>query len=187
MSRAGRIVAASVLVLISVFAVDAGRYLVFRSHAFAGKIDGTGFYAQDRSNGRMLRYLTDAPSGIVLEKIHEDFPNDTGIYGSFAQKPNLVGLPYALGVCKKELPELPALVAKIDSFYAGTFLDAARFLTDHDVATSSGPSAKARTLTPGRASCRRSIRLPLDGVFHHAKDAYRPLDPPLTAALRRRR
>jgi uncharacterized protein (DUF1015 family) len=31
------------------------------------------------------------------------------------------------------LPELPALVAKIDSFYAGTFLDAARFLTDHDV------------------------------------------------------
>jgi hypothetical protein len=36
-------------------------------------------------------------------------------------------------VWKKELPELPALVAKIDSFYAGTFLDAARFLTDHDV------------------------------------------------------
>jgi hypothetical protein len=133
MSRVGRIVAASVLVLVSVFAVDAGRYLVFRSHAFAGKIDGTSFYAQDRSNGRMLRYLTDAPPGIVLEKIHEDFPNDTGIYGSFAQKPNLVGLPYALGVWKKELPELPALVAKIDSFYAGTFLDAARFLTDHDV------------------------------------------------------
>ena len=93
MSRVGRIAAASVLVLISVFAVDAGRYLVFRSHAFAGKIDGTSFYAQDRSNGRMLHYLTDAPPGIVLEKIHEDFPSDTGIYGSFAQKPNLVGLP----------------------------------------------------------------------------------------------
>jgi hypothetical protein len=59
--RVGRIVAASVLVLISVFAVDAGRYLVFRSHAFAGKIDGTSFYAQDRGNGRMLRTLTDAP------------------------------------------------------------------------------------------------------------------------------
>ena len=77
--------AASVLTLTSVFAVDAGRYLVFRSHVFAGKIDGTSFYAQDRSNGRMLRYLTDAPAGIVLEKIHEDFPSDTGIYGSFAE------------------------------------------------------------------------------------------------------
>jgi hypothetical protein len=131
--RAGRIVAASVLVLISVFAVDAGRYLVFHTHAYAGKIDGTGFYAQDRGNGRMLRYLTDAPPGIVLEKIYDEFPRDTGIYGSFAQKPNLVGLPYVLEIWKKDLPELPALVAKIESFYAGTLLDAARFLTDHDV------------------------------------------------------
>jgi hypothetical protein len=131
--RVGRIVAASVLVFISVFAVDAGRYLVFRSHAFAGEIDGTGFYAQDRANGRMLRTLTDAPPGIVLEKIYDAFPRDTGIYGSFAQKPNLVGLPYVLEVWKKDLPELPPLVAKIESFYAGTLLDAARFLTDHDV------------------------------------------------------
>jgi hypothetical protein len=127
----GRIVAASVLVLVSVFAVDAGRYLVFRSHAFAGKIDGTSFYAQDRSNGRMLRTLTDAPPGIVLEKICDEFPRDTGIYGSFAQKP--VGLSYALEVWKKDLPELPGLVAKIESFFARTLLDAARFLTDHDV------------------------------------------------------
>jgi hypothetical protein len=132
-SRVGRIVAASVLVLISVFAIDAGRYLVFRSHAFAGEIDGKGFYAQDRGNGRMLSYLTDAPPGIVLENIYDEFPRDTGIYGSFAQKPNLVGLPYVLEVWKKDLPELPPLVAKIESFYAGTLLDAARFLTDHDV------------------------------------------------------
>jgi hypothetical protein len=125
----GRIVAASVLVLVSVFAVDAGRYLA--SHAFAGKIDGTSFYAQDRSNGRMLRTLTDAPPGIVLEKIYDEFPRDTGIYGSFAQKP--VGLSYALEVWKKDLPELPGLVAKIESFFARTLLDAARFLTDHDV------------------------------------------------------
>lgn len=132
-SRVGRIVTACVLVLISVFAIDAGRYLVFRSHAFAGEIDGTGFYAQDRGNGRMLSYLTDAPPGIVLESIYDEFPRDTGIYGSFAQKPNLVGLPYVLEVWKKDLPELPPLVAKIESFYAGTLLDAARFLSDHDV------------------------------------------------------
>ena len=81
----------------------------------------------------MLRYLTDAPPGIVMEKIYDEFPRDTGIYGSFAQKPNLVGLPYVLEVWKKDLPELPPLVGKIESFYAGTLLDAARFLTDHDV------------------------------------------------------
>jgi hypothetical protein len=132
-SRVPRVTAAIVLVLISVFAVDAGRYFVFRSHAFAGKVDGTSYYAQDASNGRMLRYLMNAPPGIVLEKIHEEFPRDTGIYGSFAQKPNLVELPHALPVWKRDLPELPALVAQIKSFYGGTNAQAARFLTDHDV------------------------------------------------------
>jgi hypothetical protein len=66
-------------------------------------------------------------------KIHDEFPRDTGIYGSFAQKPNLVGLPYALLVWKRDLPELPALVAQIKSFYGGTNAQAERFLTDHDV------------------------------------------------------
>jgi hypothetical protein len=186
MSRVGRIAAASVLVLISVFAVDAGRYLVFRSHAFAGKIDGTSFYAQDRSNGRMLHYLTDAPPGIVLEKIHEDFPSDTGIYGNFAQKPNLVGLPYALGVWKKELPELPALVAKIDSFYAGTFLDAARFLTDHDVRYVVWSIRESKDIDAWK-SIMQAIDTTTAGWSFPPRHAYRPLDPPLTAALRRRR
>jgi len=34
---------------------------------------------------------------------------------------------------------------------------------------------------------RGRCRLPLDGVLHHARGACRPLGPPLTAALRRRR
>ena len=38
--RAARVVAAVVLVLVSVFAVDAFRYFAFRTHEHAGKIDG---------------------------------------------------------------------------------------------------------------------------------------------------
>jgi hypothetical protein len=131
--RAARLVASIVLVLVSVFAVDAGRFLVLRSHAFAGKIDGSGFYAQDLSNARMLRYLGDAPRGIVLEKVYEEHPIDTGIYGSFAQKPSLVGIPWVLRIWKRDLTELPGLIAEIDNFYAGTHKQAARFLADHDV------------------------------------------------------
>src|SRR6476660_7095995 len=40
---------------------------------------------------------------------------------------------FLLDVRKRNLTELPALVAKIQSFYGGTLLDAERFLTDHDV------------------------------------------------------
>ena len=132
-SRAARITAASVLVLISVFAIDAGRYFAFRSHEFAGKIDGMSAYAKDPANARMLRTLVDAPRGIVLERIYDEFPRDTGIYGSFALKPNVVGLPSMVDLWKRNLTELPGLVADIKSFYAGTLPDPSRFLADHDV------------------------------------------------------
>lgn len=130
--RVARYLAAIVLVLVSAFLVDSGRFLVFRSHAFAG-IDGRGYYAQDLSNARMLRFLTDAPQGIVLEKLYEERPVDTGVYGSFAQKPNLVGIPWVLQVWKNDLTELPVLLAEIKSFFNGALPQAARFLTDHDV------------------------------------------------------
>ena len=130
---AARVTAAVVLVLISVVAVDTFRYFAFRSHEFAGKIDGMSYYEKDPANGRMLHYLVDAPFGIVLERVYDDFPGDTGIYGSFAQKPNVVGIPYLLGIWKRNLTELPALVAEVKSFYAGTLLGAERFLADHDV------------------------------------------------------
>ena len=81
----------------------------------------------------MMLYLADAPRGIVLESVYEQPPIDTGVYGSFAQKPNLVGIPWVLDVWKEDLTELPGLVAEIKSFYAGSNAQAARFLADHDV------------------------------------------------------
>jgi hypothetical protein len=132
-SRAARVLAASVLVLISVFAVDAGRYFAFRSHEFAGKIDGMAAYANDPGNGRMLRYLVDAPRGVVLEPVYDEFPRDTGIYGSFAVKPNVVGIPYVLEIWKRNVTELPGLVADVNGFYAGTLDHPLQFLADHDV------------------------------------------------------
>ena len=127
-----RTFAAGVIVLISAFAWDSGRLLT--AHGFSGKIDGTGFYAQDPANGRMMEYLARAPRGVVLEKLYDDErPNDTGIYGSFAQKPNLIGIPWVLRVWKRNLTELPALMLQINNFFAGTHPQAARFLLDHDI------------------------------------------------------
>jgi hypothetical protein len=92
--RAPRIFAATVLILVSVFAVDAGRILLLRSHEYAGQLDGTGYYAQDPANARMLRLLTGAPRGVVLEKVYDTYPIDAGVYGSFAVKPSVVGIPW---------------------------------------------------------------------------------------------
>ena len=111
--------------------MDSGRIFVFRG--LSGKIDGSRFYSQDLSNGRMMDYLANAPRGIVLEKVYEERPIDTGIYGSFAVKPSLIGVPWILNVWKRDLTELPGLIAEIKSFYAGSLKQAARFLAGRNV------------------------------------------------------
>ena len=127
-----RLFSAGVIVLISVFAWDSARLII--AHSFDAKIDGTGFYAKDPANGRMMEYLARAPKGLVLEKLYDDErPNDTGIYGSFAQKPNLIGIPWVLRVWKRNLTELPELMSQINRFFAGTHPQASRFLSDNDI------------------------------------------------------
>ena len=126
-----RLLAAIVLVVVSAFALNSGRLLTSRS--YSGKIDGSGFYAKDTANARMMQYLAYAQQGIVLEKLYDKRPVDTGIYGSFAQKPSLIGIPWVLRVWKRNLTELPGLIAEIQSFYAGTHRQAKRFILDHDV------------------------------------------------------
>ena len=125
--RALRLAAALVLVLVSTFVIDSGR--LFASRSFSGKFDGSGFYTRNRSNERMLLYLVDAPKGIVLEKLSRD----TGIYGSFAQKPNLIGIPWVLRVWKRNIKELDDLGEAIEAFYDAAHPQAARFLADHNV------------------------------------------------------
>ena len=131
--RAFRIAACLVLVLVSFFVVDIARVFVGHAKAFSAKFDGSKLYAGDLGNRRMMQLLAEAPYGIVLEKLYEDRPNDTGIYGSFALKPSLMGIPWVLRVWKRDLTELPSLMAEINSFYAGSHPNAARFLDDRNI------------------------------------------------------
>ena len=131
--RAFRIAASLVLGLVSFFVADIARVFVGHAQDFSGKFDGSKFYAQDLGNRRMMQILAQAPDGIVLEKLYDDRPNDTGIYGSFALKPSLMGIPWVLRVRKRDLTELPSLMAEINSFYAGSHPNAARFLDDRNI------------------------------------------------------
>lgn len=129
--RGIRLFATIVLILVSTFAID--RALFFASRHFPGKLNGTGFYARDLPNAGLLRYLADAPHGIVLERLYTERPVDTGIYGSFARKPNLIGIPWVLRVWRRDLTELPGLITQINAFYAAAHPNAARFLTNHNI------------------------------------------------------
>src|SRR5262249_7182461 len=58
---------------------------------------------------------------------------DTGIYGSFSVKPNVVGIPWVLGVWKGAIPGLPDLIAEVQSFYRGRHPAPLELLKRHDV------------------------------------------------------
>jgi hypothetical protein len=131
--RAFRVAASLVLILVSFYAVDIARFFVGQARGFSAQFDGSKVYGQNLGNKRMMQVLAEAPYGIVLEKLYEDRPNDTGIYGSFALKPSLMGIPWVLRMWKRDLAELPSLMAEINSFYAGSHPNAARFLEDRNI------------------------------------------------------
>jgi hypothetical protein len=107
------------LLLVSLFAVDIGAYLIFRPKPYLGQLNGEGFYAADPANARMLAYLKNAGEGLVLENVYDEHPMDTGIYGSLSGKPDLIGVPWIQRVWDNRLTELPGLAANVARFYRG--------------------------------------------------------------------
>ena len=99
----------------------------------SGELNGMGYYAADPANARMIEYLSDAPFGIILEKVYEEPPIDTGIYGSFARKPDVVGIPWVLRVWQRNLPDLPHVVDAVGEFYSGKSEDPGAFLIGQNV------------------------------------------------------
>ena len=102
----------------------------------------------------------------MLENVYDERPIDTGIYGSFAQKPSVVGVPWILEVWKRDLVELPKIVADVKKFYAGDHPQMARFLADHDVryiVWSLRESQDVSEMAVDHAVDRK--RFPLDGIF----------------------
>lgn len=117
--RAAAASAALVLVLTAAFALDQANQWLVRDKSGAGRLAADGVYSRDPANAQMLQYLVDAERGVVLEKVYEESPMDTGIYGSFSVKPNVVGIPWVLSVWKGHIPGLQDLVGDIGRFYRG--------------------------------------------------------------------
>jgi hypothetical protein len=131
--RSGRIAGTLLLLLVSAYAVDVGRFWLVTAKPHALRFDGMGHYAEDPAAARLIAYLAAAPDGRLLEKVYDERPMETGTYGSFAGKPSLVGIPWVLRVWKPDATELAALLPEIGAFYRGAHPDPLRFLTGQEV------------------------------------------------------
>ncbi len=121
------------LLLVSTFAADLAAYLVFQPKPYVAQLDGEGFYTADLANARMMTFLKNAEDGLVLENVYDERPKDTGIYGSFSGKPDLLGVPWILQVLNSRLTELPSLESNISQFFRGTHPAPLDFLTGYHI------------------------------------------------------
>ena len=93
-------------------------------------------------------------------------PSTPASMAASRMKPSLVGVPWILNVWKRDLTELPGLIAEIKSFYAGTHAQAARFLADHNIRYVVWSVRESRDIDNMEENCRPDrIRFSLDGIL----------------------
>ncbi len=126
--RLVRGVAIATLLFVSALSIDVIDFLILQPKPYLGQLGGEGFYAADTANARMLDYLKNADDGLILENVYDERPRDTGIYGSFSGKPDLVGVPWILQVWNSHLTELPDLVSEVSRLYRAQHPSPLQFL-----------------------------------------------------------
>ncbi len=132
-ARAIRWTAAAVLLLVSVYVYDVARYYVVMGKGDLGHLSGHYWLTQDPTNRDLIRYLKDAPRGIVLENEYDNSYTNTSLYGLFTGKPVLLGWPLHLATWRGDVPDVWALNTQIQNFYAGTLSNSLDWLLANDV------------------------------------------------------
>lgn len=99
----------------------------------AGVLSADRVYTRDGTSRDVLRYLTEAPRGIVLANQRKDAYDDGAIYAAFSAKPMLLGWPSHLDTWMGYRAEVWNLVAETRAFYAGTLEQPGAWLKRHDV------------------------------------------------------
>jgi hypothetical protein len=131
--RALRWATVAILLLVTSMAIDVVCFLTLEPKPYFAKLAGDGFYTADPANARMLSYLKSAEKGLVLEKVYNERPRDTGIYGGLSGQPDLIGVPWIMLVWRPDLTELPVLISQVEKFYGGQQPEPLAFLGGHGI------------------------------------------------------
>jgi len=132
-SRTLRWIAISVMLLVSSYVIDLGRYYIEADKQDAGHLEGHYWLTRNKTNADLLRFLQHAPKGIVLENQYGEAYNNTGIYSVFSDKPVLLGWPMEINTWHHNAIDIYPLKNQIISFYKGELADKLRWLEMHQV------------------------------------------------------
>ena len=132
-ARLVRWTAGITLLLVSVYTYDVARYYVVTGKGDLGHLSGHHWLTQDPAARDMIKYLDDAPRGIVLENEYGNAYTNTTLYALFTGKPALLGWPLHLLTWRGDVPDVWALNTQIQTFYAGTLPDSLDWLLANKV------------------------------------------------------
>lgn len=133
MSRAARYATAVVLVVVSVYAVDMMRGLIYGYKGDFGRLDGAAWITDDPIDRVILEYLKAAPTSIVLQRLETGaFTPAPGIV-EFAGQRAFLGWPEHEKLWRGNRADVILRQREVEQFYAGQMQNAAEWLIQNRI------------------------------------------------------
>jgi hypothetical protein len=132
-SKRIRIVVIVTCLILNTYTYDLFRYWSTTPKTEFGQLRGDGVYTRDPPTREMLRYLTAAPDGIVMESLPCGAFCDAGIHALFSGKPLLLGWPMHVQTWRVTVGGMWIRKDDIDRFYRGELAQPADWLSSNEV------------------------------------------------------
>lgn len=150
-SRLARAAVVTTCLTLNLYAYDLFRYWTSTPKTEFGQLRGDGAYARDPATRAMLRYLSQAPAGVVLERMACGAFCDSGIHALFAGKPLLLGWPMHVQTWRRDVAGMWVRKEEIDALYRGQLDRPAQWLAAQGVRYVVWTQAEARDTAAWRA------------------------------------
>jgi hypothetical protein len=132
-SRLARAAVIGTCLTLNLYAFDLLRYWSTTPKTEFGQLNGDGVYTRDPATREMLRYLANAPTGVVMESMGCGAFCDSGIHALFSGKPLLLGWPMHIQTWRVNSASMWIRKDDIDRFYRGELQQPAQWLIANEV------------------------------------------------------
>ncbi|WP_338845410.1 DUF2298 domain-containing protein [Massilia sp. W12] len=128
-----RYLCAAVLAVLCSQAFFTAQYFVHGGRTYAGKLGGTEWMTGDQAVGDMVRWLRQAPRGVVMESWQGDAYTNQGLYALFARQQALLVWPHHISVWRNGAPGNWLRSKQMRELYEGQLPDPLAFLRQNQV------------------------------------------------------
>lgn len=131
--KAARWAAVALTLLLSSYAPDLMRYLLFSPHPSVARFEGHYWLTRAPGNRELLGYLSAASPGIVLERIPAGAYSASSAFSLFSGHSALLGWPDHEWTWRNQPADVLLRASQVRDFYRGTLDDKPDWLAQNDV------------------------------------------------------